>query len=138
MHRRTICDVLRELMDQEIDGHGRPITQTALSERTGVPQPTISRIRKGKHQDPERETVERLANYFGVTAAQMRGEEPLILDAKIRHVATVMESMKEYEKDTMVNVADSFARREGNEPPGGHGGSGDRRIPRITYPAKGK
>lgn len=50
---------------------------TALSKLTKLPQPTISRILNGSTKDPETPTVRILADFFGVTEAQMRGIDPL-------------------------------------------------------------
>lgn len=45
----------------------------SLSEKTGVPQPTIWRILNGTSQDPRDSTVTRLARFFRVTNDQLRG-----------------------------------------------------------------
>jgi transcriptional regulator with XRE-family HTH domain len=51
---------LARLMKQE------GISQSALSRATGVPQPTINRILSQVTQDPRRDSMARLATYFGV------------------------------------------------------------------------
>lgn len=51
---------LARLMTQE------GISQSALSRATGVPQPTINRILSQVTQDPRRDSMARLATYFGV------------------------------------------------------------------------
>lgn len=64
VHTRT----LRESMSTEIarlmklDG----ISQSGLSRATGVPQPTINRILSQVTQDPRRDSMISIANYFGV------------------------------------------------------------------------
>lgn len=64
----TIADVLAKLMaDHEIP------SANALGRRTGLPQPTISRILNGSTKDPEAATVRILADFFSVTESQMRG-----------------------------------------------------------------
>ncbi|KAF1005446.1 MAG: putative HTH-type transcriptional regulator [Luteibacter sp.] len=51
------------------------ISENELSERTGVPQPTINRILRGESRDPRDSTVAPLARYFGTTVENMkRGE----------------------------------------------------------------
>lgn len=74
---KTPGEVLRALMDQCLDETGEPISQNRMAKDTesGVSQSTISRILQGTY--PDRATVLALANYFVVTPAQMRGEEPI-------------------------------------------------------------
>jgi transcriptional regulator with XRE-family HTH domain len=45
----------------------RKLSQSALSRATGVPQPTINRILSEVTREPRRDSVVRIANYFGVT-----------------------------------------------------------------------
>lgn len=49
----------------------------ALARETKLPQPTISRILNGSTKDPESATVRILADFFGVSEAQMRGAAPI-------------------------------------------------------------
>ena len=42
------------------------ISQSGLSRATGVPQPTINRILSQVTQDPRRDSMISIANYFGV------------------------------------------------------------------------
>lgn len=53
------------------------LSQNELAERTNVPQPTIHRILIGESKDPRHSTVKPLADFFGVTVAQLRGDEPM-------------------------------------------------------------
>jgi len=53
------------------------LTEYRLAQLTGVAQPTIHRIRKKDSKNPKADTLRPLAAYFGVTMAQMMGEEPL-------------------------------------------------------------
>lgn len=43
------------------------LSQSALSRATGVPQPTINRILSGVTREPRRDSVVRIANFFGIT-----------------------------------------------------------------------
>ena len=43
------------------------LSQSALARATGVPQPTINRILSEVTREPRRDSVVRIANYFGVT-----------------------------------------------------------------------
>jgi hypothetical protein len=58
---------LKELMDS------REENPHSLSNKTGVPQPTIHRILDGTSQDPRRSTLEPLARFFGVTVDELCG-----------------------------------------------------------------
>jgi transcriptional regulator with XRE-family HTH domain len=49
----------------------KQISQSALSRATGVPQPTINRILSEVTREPRRDSVLRIANYFGVTPESM-------------------------------------------------------------------
>lgn len=46
-----------------------------LQRATGVPQPTIHRILTGESSDPRTKTLEPLAEYFGVTVAELRDRD---------------------------------------------------------------
>jgi hypothetical protein len=58
---------LKELMDS------REENPHSLSNKTGVPQPTIHRILDGTSQDPRRSTLEPLARFFAVTVDELCG-----------------------------------------------------------------
>lgn len=70
-HWMAIKDTLKGLMDRT------SINQNELAERTKVPQPTINRILSGESKDPRHSTVKPLADFFGISVAQLRGDEPL-------------------------------------------------------------
>lgn len=107
MHKR-VRDVLSELMADDMDEKGEPISQNELSRRTGVTQPTIHRILSGESLDPDSATLSPLAAYFEVTPSQLRGDEPIIKSIKIRRVVAAMERMSEYQKDAMVKMGDTL------------------------------
>ncbi|WP_199102385.1 helix-turn-helix transcriptional regulator [Aquitalea sp. ASV11] len=66
-----IKDILAALMNHH------KISQNYLAEVTGVPQPTIYRILNGSSKEPRNSNVKKLASYFGISAAQLLGEEPM-------------------------------------------------------------
>lgn len=73
MNRPTIGAVLRGLMaSRNIHSAGE------LARRSGVSQPTISRILNGKTVDPERDTADTLAAFFRVSVPQLVGDLPII------------------------------------------------------------
>lgn len=53
-----------------------------LSERSGVPQSTIYRFRKGKHTSISPVTVQKLAAAYSLNESQFRGDLPLPLEAQ--------------------------------------------------------
>lgn len=66
-----IARILTELMARE------RLSDNDLAARTGVPQPTISRIKSGESRDPRDSTLRPLADYFRVSLSQLRGDAPL-------------------------------------------------------------
>lgn len=67
----SVADILSRLMQRQ--GLGA----SALARATGVNQPTLHRILSGASADPKTGTLRLLADYFGLTVAQLRGDEPL-------------------------------------------------------------
>lgn len=74
----SIAKNLQALIDAVED-----MNPTRLSRETGVPQPTIFRILKGQSLDPDTATLKPLAERFGKTVAQLRGEIPLAIEGVI-------------------------------------------------------
>lgn len=72
MYHETTAKILRQLMAAR--GH---ISENELARQTGVNQPTINRILKGESREPKLRNLQRLADFFGVTVPQLRGEEPM-------------------------------------------------------------
>lgn len=60
------------------------ISEGKLSRETGIPQATIHRILSGQIKESKPSTLKPLANYFGLTLAQLQGEEPLPLQRRAR------------------------------------------------------
>lgn len=67
----SIARILTELMARE------RLSDNDLAARTGVPQPTISRIKSGDSRDPRDSTLRPLAEYFRISLSQLRGDVPL-------------------------------------------------------------
>jgi transcriptional regulator with XRE-family HTH domain len=63
--------ILRINLKKEMDAKG--LNATALSEKSGVPQPTIQRFLSGTHGDPRSTTVRKLAKGLGITELELRG-----------------------------------------------------------------
>jgi transcriptional regulator with XRE-family HTH domain len=47
-------------------------TETEFADYTGIPQPTINRWRSGEHASPNKNTIYKLANAFGLTENDLR------------------------------------------------------------------
>ena len=71
-----MCTELARLMKQE------GISQSGLSRATGVPQPTINRILSQVTQDPRRDSMISIANYFGVPLESLYGSSSSQKSAK--------------------------------------------------------
>jgi transcriptional regulator with XRE-family HTH domain len=67
----SVAEILSRLMQQQ------DVSEYALARVTGVPQPTIHRILTGESSDPRTGSLRPIATYFGVSVAQLRGDEPL-------------------------------------------------------------
>lgn len=71
-----MCTELARLMKQ------KGISQSGLSRATGVPQPTINRILSQVTQDPRRDSMISIANYFGVPLESLYGSSSSQKSAK--------------------------------------------------------
>ena len=58
---------LKELMSKH------NLTQTDLSNNTGVPQPTINRFLQGKTKSPSYDMTRKIARFFGVSVDYLHG-----------------------------------------------------------------
>jgi len=68
-----IMTTLRENLDKRMKLKGW--NAYYLSEKSGVPQPTINRFLKGKIGDPRTSTIKKLAAALGISEAELRGFE---------------------------------------------------------------
>jgi SOS-response transcriptional repressor LexA len=69
--RLTTSQILKRLMFH------RGIRTTELARRIGLKQPTVHRIVEGVSPMPHLSSLVPLAEFFGITVDQLRGEEPL-------------------------------------------------------------
>lgn len=67
---------LRQNLLALLEAHS-DLSESELSRKTGVPQPTINRLLSGVTPDPRVSTVRDLARFFGVRIEQLLGDEPL-------------------------------------------------------------
>lgn len=71
MYQAKIKEILEKLMSSN------GLNPTRLAAASGIPQPTIQRIIKGRHNTVNLETASALAQYFKITVSQLIGEIPL-------------------------------------------------------------
>ncbi len=118
-----VSQVLKQLLEGELVD-GRPISENELARRTGVPQPTIHRILTGESRYPTPKTLKPLADHFGVSMAQMRGEEPLFspkkpspsykeegLTVRQRVLVELFEALPESEQDALIRELEAKKQR---------------------------
>lgn len=72
----NVGKVLAKIM---MDSH---IDSTELSKHTGIPIPTINRLKSEKYSNPTISTLIPIAHYFGITLNQLIGKEELTNNAK--------------------------------------------------------
>lgn len=115
----TIAQTLRRLMNCYDKGRG--ISENALSRATyemfgdenGIPQPTIHRILTGTSKDPKSLTIRRLAEFFGITDAQLRGYAPLpaqleVTDGKGSYLASCLPMLSWEQADRANSVLEEI------------------------------
>jgi transcriptional regulator with XRE-family HTH domain len=84
-----------------------------LAEKSGVPQPTISRFFAETSESMMLDTLSALTKALGVTVAEVIGEKPIEIDDKTRRVMKAMQEMADYKKDVVVSTAETLARQTG-------------------------
>ncbi|WP_221063544.1 helix-turn-helix domain-containing protein [Methylomagnum ishizawai] len=75
---------------------GKPITQARLSEATGVPQSSISRILNGHHTAVHLDNMLAFARFWNITLDQLAGLKPLDereWSPEARKVAEIVDSL---------------------------------------------
>ena len=70
----TVAEILTTLMVRA------GLSDNELADRTGIPQPTISRIKNGHSRDPRDSTLRPLAEHFRLSVSQLRGDVPVPTD----------------------------------------------------------
>ena len=91
----------------------RRLSQSALSRATGVPQPTINRILSEVTREPRRESVVRIANFFGVTPESLYGpplKKPAEVDpVPVEELYERIQSLRDNERAALfAKVAEKF------------------------------
>jgi len=89
------------------------LSQSALSRATGVPQPTINRILSEVTREPRRDSVVRIANFFGITPESLY-ESSSAKSARTQTGETVEEIYKCIAMLTVTERAELFGRVSAN------------------------
>jgi transcriptional regulator with XRE-family HTH domain len=119
----TVAEILTMLMARE------GLSDNELAERTGIPQPTISRIKNGDSRDPRDSTLRPLAKYFRLSISQLRGDVPLPTDkvkvaandevAEVSRrglmMAQMFDRLSPEQQDAMQTLFDSIAQSKVSE-----------------------
>lgn len=81
-----VADILEALMNKH------RLSQTALSNRSGVSQPAINRIlnERSRAKHPRKETLQKIADVLGVTPDQLMGQEPISSRTMAREAVPVL------------------------------------------------
>src|SRR5690606_11333823 len=72
------------------------ISEGELSRKTGIPQSTIHRILAGQIKESKPSTLRPLAGYFGLTLAQLQGEDPMPVRRLTGNPHTAQHTPKSY------------------------------------------
>ena len=85
------------------------VSDNRLAELCGVPQTTISRLKRGFIKIPAIDTLATLADYFGVTVSQLIGETPLIPDKGLAEIERAYQYMPGYKRNTALAIVKAIA-----------------------------
>jgi transcriptional regulator with XRE-family HTH domain len=76
-----------------------------LSEKSGVPQPTIQRFLVGKHGEPRSSTIQKWASVYGVTESQLRGDTSIVLQAiDTSNIIAILKIVRKLNKNDIQSV----------------------------------
>ena len=107
-HTTTMkLDISKQLAKLMRDQH---LSQSALSRATGVPQPTINRILSEVTREPRRDSVVRIANYFGVTPESLYENSSRKANSEITADSTVEQLFLRITSLSQAERAELFAR----------------------------
>jgi transcriptional regulator with XRE-family HTH domain len=67
----NLSEILTALMEKH------QLSDNQLADAVGMNQSTITRLRNGLSKDPRNSTTQPIAHYFGLTLAQLRGEQSI-------------------------------------------------------------
>lgn len=99
-------DLFRATLTTLMEQQG--LNDNRLAERSGVPQPTISRFRNGTNQTMELDRIHALARVLGVTVSQLIGEVPVDESVQRHRALTLMQEMPEYQLGRALKILDAL------------------------------
>ncbi len=97
---------LRKNLEKEMAS--REWNAYVLSDRSGVPQPTIQRFLKGKIGDPRADTVRKLASGLGITESALRGFDNKTSE-RVQIISDLMASLSNEELNGLELIIRSMA-----------------------------
>lgn len=122
---------LREKVDyliREVHPRGRgPYTHPEISQATGLSTGVLSALRSGKNANPTKDTLERLARFFGVPVAFFFDDQTtdevtaqigllaVMRDNDIAHVASRLVGLSRGSIDAVNHMAEQLRKLEGLE-----------------------
>jgi transcriptional regulator with XRE-family HTH domain len=124
---QTLAAKVDYLFRQVHPGGRRPFTHPEVSAATGLSTGLLSALRTGKNTNPTKDTLERLAGFFGVPVAfffddqtydQIAGQialAALVRDARIAHAATRMVGLSPDSLLAVTSLTEQLRRIEGLE-----------------------
>ncbi len=101
-------DFVRRGLERVISEKGW--SHNLIAEKSGVPQPTISRFLSGETGSMQLDTLWSICGALGVSVAEIIGERPVELDDKARRVVKAMENLPDYKKEVVVSTAETLAK----------------------------
>jgi len=100
---QIFCDNLKRIRTN------KSISQSELSERTGIRQTTYSRIENGK-VEPGIGTVEKIATGLGINATELFIDETSP-ETSIKDKLTLIQTLTEYDQKLLEALIDSFIEK---------------------------
>lgn len=122
---RTLPEKIDYLIRQVHPRGRKPYTHPEISEATGLSTGLLSALRSGKNLNPTKDTLERLAKFFGVpeafffddqTAEQVTaqiGLAAVMRDAGIAHVASRMVGLSQGSLEAVISMTEQLRKLEG-------------------------
>ncbi|MFL6140880.1 MAG: helix-turn-helix domain-containing protein [Labedaea sp.] len=127
---RTLRDKVDYLFRQVHPSGRKPFTHPEVAAATGLSTGLLSALRSGKNANPTKDTLERLAKFFGVpvafffddltadeVAAQI-GLATALRDAGIARVAGRMAGLSKGSVDSLIALTEQLRKLEGLDPEG--------------------
>jgi transcriptional regulator with XRE-family HTH domain len=124
---RTLAEKVDYLFRHVHPRDRKPFTHPEVSQSTGLSTGLLSALRSGKNANPTKDTMERLAQFFGVPAAFFFDDQTteevtaqiglvaVIRDAEIANAAARMVGLSAASLEAVVALADQLRKIEGGK-----------------------